>query len=174
MLRNNIGNHNIPAGCGSGNHKSSGLNLVRYNAECSAVKFFNASDFNNISSCAFNIRPHRVQKVSYINHMRLFSGTVYNSNSVSKCGCQHYIDCGAYRYDVKIDCIANKLVCRYINHPILYINFCSKRFKPLNMLVNRANSKITASWQSYASLFKPAQQSTHKVRRRTYLSYAVI
>ena len=77
MLGDNVLDNNITLGGSSGYHVGAGLDLVGDNAVGDAFQVVHASDLDNISSGASDIRTHRVKEVRKVNYVRLL-GSIFN------------------------------------------------------------------------------------------------
>ena len=145
MLGDYVVYDNVSLCCGGSYHICSRFYLIGDNGVFGSVELIYSAYFYYIGAGAHNIGAHRIQEVGEINYVGLLCG-VFKNGKPFGFGCrQNRVDCGAYRYAVKIDLSSHKLVRFYVNYTMFDIVVRAQRFKAFKMLIYGAVSQITAS-----------------------------
>ena len=155
-------------------HEGSGLYLVRNNSVLSTMKLLNTLDPDNISSGALDIGTHAVKEVCKVYYVWLFGCILDNSLALSHCCCHHDIDSCANTYNIQVNVTSDQLVCVSINDAMLNAYLCPKSCEPLDMLVDRSKTDVTAAWKYNSCFFVLTKKSTKQIVRSTYLFNVVL
>ena len=109
------------------------------------MKLFHTADFDNVRSCADNIRAHRVEAVREVNNVRFFRG-IFDNGKTFRLNCRHN---AIYRRTdgvfVKENLVSDKPVCGEVNHTAVDFTPRAECREALEVLVNGTVTKIAAA-----------------------------
>ena len=170
MLWSHVLNCDVSAGSRRGYHISTGFNLIRNYRICSPVHFAHAANFYHVCTRAPDVRSHGIEEIGKIDDMRFLCRVLDDCESLGSYGGKHYIDSRAHRHHVERYARAFKsILCRKRNYAVAETRLCPQRFKSLEMLVDRSDSKVTAAWHRNPCKTESAKQSAEHVVRSAHI-----
>ena len=155
--------HHVPPGGGSGDHKGTGFDLVGYDGVGAAVELPPPLDADHIGARSLDTGPHHVEEVGYIHHMGLLGGVGDDGLALGAGGGQHDVDGSAHTDHVQIDLRAGELGSPGFHDAVFDAHVRAQGPEAFDVLVDGALANGAAAGEGDGCLLIAAQQSAQQV-----------
>ena len=128
------------------------------------MQLLHTLDTDDIGTGTLDAGSHAVQEVGKIHNMRLLRRILNDGIAPGKRGCHDHVNGCPHRYHIHIDMASEQLVCLRNHHAgRCHPNIGSKRAEPLDVLINRTQSDITAARKRHLRLLVLAKKCADQI-----------
>ena len=132
-------------------------------------------NLDGVCTGAAHVGPHGVEEVCQVNNMGFSGGIFYDGSAGSQDGCQNDIHRCPDRHFVQIHLgsVQPAVTRCCIHEAVLHCDIRSKRFHPLDMLVNRPFTEVAAAGHCRLRNTEAAQHGPDEIIGRADFSHQI-